>query len=162
MRLQGSIQGAGKMLRNEREHFRTRRFCYGASEASFETKASESCPAGLGNGRCILVADGRCIRGNYRAGHGYSAAGHRTTNRFQRGRAGRRQLVDVLCLRQGKSSNAAGRRTGSQGLRRLPGLQRLPRLPVRQRLWLRRLQLRLLLVVGILPPLLGSSSFRLH
>lgn len=86
----------------------------------------------------------------------------------RRGRNLRRQLVDVLCLRQGKRRHASARRAirprlpmRRLPLRRLPVRQRL-RLPLRRLRRLRVRRLRLLLVVGSVPHLLTSCTFQLR
>ena len=81
-------------------------------------------------------------------------------NHPRRGRAFRRQPVDLLCLRQGERQVSAWRQGRLAWMRRLSVRRRLP---VRRRLrlaWLRRLWLRrlwLLRVLGTLPHLLKGT-----
>src|SRR6516225_8199850 len=140
---------------------------YAAHEACFEAKTSEGSRTGGGSRRRVLVACERRIRGNRCSGRGCTVVGYLPApNHSQRGRSRRRQLGDVLRLRQGKRWNAPTRRKVCprlRTLRRLPLRGRLQmrqrlRLPLRRRLrrlWLRRL--RLLLVVGSLPYLLDLA-----
>jgi hypothetical protein len=149
----------------------------GAREASFEAKASEDSLTGMGGRRYVLGDGGRRIGGSCPDCE-CTIARHRTTSRHYARRGGniRRQLGDVLCLRQGNPRNA--RPTTGQGLRRLRRqvrwrLQgRRLRRQVRRRMRLQRMRLQmrgrlrlllcrlrnrwlhLLLVVGSLPALL--------
>jgi hypothetical protein len=127
--------------------------------ASFEAKARQGSRAGGRSGRPIFDAGGRRVRSrNQRTSGGWSSAGPRTGPRRHAHRGGnlRRQLGNVLRIRQGSAElhhqrRAVCPRLRRPGLRRpgLPrlrwqGLQRLPGLPrLRRRLrWLRRLRLR--------------------
>src|SRR5262245_979022 len=133
---------------------------YAAYEACFEAKISEGSRTGGGSRRRVLVAGGRRIRGNRCAGRGSTVVGYLPApNHPQRGRNRRRQLGDVLRLRQGKRRNAPTWRKICPRLWTLRGLQRLrQRLPLRRRVRRLRLRrLRLLLVVGSLPYLLDLA-----
>jgi len=118
---------------------------YGAREANFEAKASEDGLAGVGGRRRVVVAGGQCIRGRYWSSNGYSVAGHGSASRNRSRRRGnlRRQLGDVLCLRQGKRRSIPTQSRTKACIRRLSrlwGLQglcgqrlrRLPRLRLRE------------------------------
>jgi hypothetical protein len=140
---------------------------YAPYETSFEANASEGSRTGGGSRRRVFVASERRIRCNRYADGGYAVAGHGgAPNHSQGGRDLRRQLGDVLRLRQGNRRNTPTRSTICpslrQRLRRLQGLQRLrqrlQRLRRLRRLRLRRL--RLLLAVGRLPRLLDSRLER--
>jgi hypothetical protein len=88
---------------------------YGAREASFEAKGPEENLTGIRGGGGVLGGGGRRI-GNC-ADREWTAARHRTgyRNHTRRGGNLRRQLGDVLCLRQGKSP---GLRQGRHPARR--------------------------------------------
>ena len=73
---------------------------YVAREASFEAKASEQSPTGVGGRRVVVVAGERRIRGNRWAGSGYADAEHR------------RELTKSLSVRR-KSLTSAWRRSMS-------------------------------------------------
>ena len=119
---------------------------YGAREANFEAKASEDGLAGVGGRRRVVVAGGQCIRGRYWSSNGYSVAGHGSASRNRSRRRGnlRRQLGDVLCLRQGKRRSIPTQSRTKACIRRLSRLWGLQGLWRRQRLrWLPRLRGRL-------------------
>jgi hypothetical protein len=138
----------------------------GANDKHFEANREES-PACAGYRRCVS-GDGRrsSIRIDRRSGSGCAIANYLTAAaRLPRRRgAVRRQLVDVLCVRQGEC-----RETGSAGRSGRLGLPvRLRRMPVRRlpvRLaWLRRLRRlrRLLLELGTLQSLLRNPLFAIY
>ncbi len=134
-----------------------------AKNAGFEAKASEGNRTGGRSCRRVFDAGRRCIRSRNRwPARGYTVSGHRTGSHDHAHRGGnlRRQLGDVLRLRQGSAPEPANKANGMPEVaaaaevaaarprlrrrrrRRLPRLrrQRLPRLR-RQRL--RRLRHRL-------------------
>jgi len=134
---------------------------YGAIEASFEAKTSAERVAGIRSRRRVVGSDGNCVRDS--TDRRYTLARDRTAsgNYARRGGNLRRQLGDLLRLRQGKRPDASGRNTICMGLSGLSGL-RLPSLPSLPRLWVRRLRVRLLCVMGCLPLVLGSGTYRLR
>lgn len=140
-------------------------FNYVEHEARFEAKAEQS-RTGIGNRRNVFGDGGRSIRGNrHRVGGRCVAAEDRTGSPSlpRRGRNLRRQLVDILRLRQGTRRNKPSRRreTCLERLRRLSRLSRLQRLPMRlERLRrLRRLRSGVVCIPRRLPRLLGGCNF---
>jgi hypothetical protein len=136
---------------------------YGSDQTSFETKAFADNIAGYRRRRSVVGRDRRRIS-SYSADGNRAVAKHHlpARNHAGRGRDLRRQLGDVLCVRQRKRPSVAARRANRMGMQGV-WLQRvwvsgLPSLP-RLRLW--RLWLRLLCVVGSLPLVLEASPFRL-
>jgi hypothetical protein len=110
----------------------------------------------------FIVASGWRLRRNG-AGGGPAQPKDRTGSRNhpRRGRAFRRQPVDLLCLRQGEREASAWRPGRLAWMRRLSVRRRLPLWPLRLRLarlrwlWLRRLWL--LRFMGTLPHLLKGT-----
>jgi hypothetical protein len=101
---------------------------YAAEEAGVQANKSEGSRAGAGSRRRVFVADGRRVRGNRRAGTGCTVKGYDIESRLhpQRGGDRRRQLGNVLCLRQGKLRGIPVRRTICPRLRlQMRRLQRL-------------------------------------
>ena len=129
--------------------------CDGEDEANCKTKPREKGATGSRTGRRVVLAGGRSVR--IGADSGYTVPEYLSASGSipRRGRALRRQLGDVLCLRQRERRKAAP--WPASGLVEL-WLRRLPL----WRLWLRLAQLRrlrlrrLLLLVGTLPPLLRA------
>jgi hypothetical protein len=134
---------------------------FGSDHTSFQTKAFADDIAGYRCRRSVFGRDRRRIS-SYGADGNCAVAEHHLPARHHAGRGGdlRRQLGDVLCVRQGKRPISSAGRTdsmvGMQGLwlQGLSGLSSLQRL----RVW--RLWLRLLCVMGSVPLLLKAGTFR--
>jgi hypothetical protein len=135
-----------------------------AHETSFKAKASKNV-ASIRSRRDVSGVRKRCVS-ECSAGNCAVARPDRASSHYPRRRGNRRrQLGDVLCLRQGKRRHTSGWRPARpKRLWRVPGLPRLSRLSRlwlprgwRMRLW--RLWLRLLCVVGSVPLVLDWSTF---
>jgi hypothetical protein len=144
---------------------------YATREASFQAKSGDEGCSGVGCGRPVSITSRRRICSGHWAGGGYADDEEhhaRARHYFRRRGDIRRQLGDVLRFREGKGGSARVWHTACQRwLRRLQRLRWRQRL-WRQRLWrlqglrrgrlgLRRLRVRLLSVMGILPLVLDRS-----
>jgi hypothetical protein len=138
----------------------------------FEAHESKGSCTGVGSRGRVAVARQRRLRGDCRAGRGSPVKGYRTqsSRHARRGGTRRRQLGDVLRLRQGSGRHSAGcaicprlrlrPRLRRLSRLRLPRLQGLSRLRLR-RVWrMRRLRLQLLHLLGCLPLALLAVSPR--
>ena len=129
-------------------------------KAHSETDARSEGNTGARGGRFVVAGGWRLCRNGPSGGPAPAKDRAESRNHSRRGRAFRRQPVDLLCLRQGERE-ARGWSTG-----RL--VARMRRLPVRRlRVWLARLwwlwlrRLWLLRVLGTLPHLLKGTLIQI-
>jgi hypothetical protein len=128
----------------------------GAKEAIYEANASEEGPPGTRNRRGVLFVGRRSDRISERADSRYTVPEYLSASRNlpRRGRTLRRQLGDILRLRQGRHREDTGRPAiGLVAMRRLRRRMPMRRLCL-ERLWRMRRLWRLLLLNWTLPRLL--------